>query len=25
VDAYLGFWQEYQAGNIIATFREMLS
>ena len=24
VDAYLGFWQEYQAGNIIATFKEML-
>ncbi len=24
VDAYLGFWQEYQAGNIIRTFKEML-
>ena len=24
VDAYLGFWQEYQAGNIIRTFTEML-
>ena len=24
VDAYLGFWQEYQASNIIATFKEML-
>jgi H+-transporting ATPase len=24
VDAYLGFWQEYQAGNITATFKEML-
>ncbi len=25
VDAYLGFWQEYQSGNIIRTFKEMLS
>ena len=24
VDAYLGFWQEYQAGAIIATFKEIL-
>jgi len=24
VEAYLGFWQEYQAGNIIATFKEIL-
>ncbi len=24
VDAYLGFWQEYQAGNVIRTFKEML-
>ncbi len=24
VDAYLGFWQEYQGGRIIATFKEML-
>ncbi len=24
VDAYLGFWQEYQSGNIIRTFKEML-
>jgi H+-transporting ATPase len=24
VDAYLGFWQQYQAGNIIATFKEIL-
>jgi magnesium-transporting ATPase (P-type) len=25
VDAYLGFWQEYQAGNIITSFKEMRS
>jgi magnesium-transporting ATPase (P-type) len=25
VDAYLGFWQEYQAGSIIKTFKEMRS
>ncbi len=24
VDAYLGFWQEYQAGNVIRTFKEIL-
>ncbi len=24
VEVYLGFWQEYQAGNIIGTFKEML-
>jgi H+-transporting ATPase len=24
VEAYLGFWQEYQAGNVIATFKEIL-
>jgi magnesium-transporting ATPase (P-type) len=24
VDAYLGFWQEYQTGNIITSFKEML-
>ena len=24
VDAYLGFWQEYQAGNVIATFKEIV-
>ena len=24
VDAYLGFWQEYQGASIIATFKEML-
>jgi H+-transporting ATPase len=25
VEAYLGFWQEYQAGEIVGTFKEILS